>query len=263
MHPVLFRFGPVSVYSYGTMVALGVLLAVFVSTARAKRYNIEADVFFSLAVYTVLSGIVGARVLYVILHIREYLLSPFDAFKVYQGGLVFYGGLFAGLVTAALYIRRKKLDTWLIFDVVSPSMALAQVMARIGCFLNGCCYGRTVCSGSGLLFPPESSAGAHFPGQALYPVQLYSAAGNLAIFAALFFIEKRKVFVGEVFAWYLFLYSAKRFFVEFYRANTEVSFFGLSIFQLISIVVAAVSFFFIVRGRLKSNGENPKQADET
>lgn len=231
MHPILLKVGPFTVYSYGMMVAIGFAAAVFFIYRRAAKFHIDKNKMIDLCIIILISGVIGARFLYVLLNLSYYTANPIEIVKLSKGGLVWYGGFLTGLVALIIYLRKAKLDFWAVMDLVAPYIALAQAFGRIGCLLNGCCYG--IEAGPGCMFAVRS---VNDPTMR-YPVQIYSAIALFLIFLILRVWQDRKHFVGEIFLGYCALYSYKRFLIEFMRADNPKIWFGLTMSQLISIAV--------------------------
>ncbi|MDD5428521.1 MAG: prolipoprotein diacylglyceryl transferase [Candidatus Omnitrophica bacterium] len=248
MHPVLLKIGSVTIYSYGVMVAVGFALATVLIYRRAPKFNLNREKCVDLAITILISGIVGARLLFVLLNLRFYAANPLEIIMLSKGGLVWYGGFIAGLVAMLIYVRINALSFWSVVDLVAPYVALAQGFGRIGCFLNGCCYGVTVAPGFplGVVFPPESDP--------RLPTQLISAALLFLIFAILVIWQNRRRFIGEIFLAYCMLYSAKRFVIEFFRGDNPRLFLSLTMSQIISAVIfiAAVAVFALKARRWKN-----------
>ncbi len=222
MHPILLKIGPITIYSYGVMVALGFTVSVILICKHAAGFNLDKDKMLDLAVIILLAGIIGARILYVALNLKVYMADPIEILKLSRGGLVWYGGFLSALFAAVFYIRKKGMDFWNVVDLIAPYTALAQAFGRIGCFLNGCCYGI-----DGL------------------PAQIYSSILLFLIFVILRLWQKRRRFAGEIFLGYCLLYCLKRFVIEFIRGDNPRIFLGLTISQIVSFVVflaAAVLF---------------------
>lgn len=234
MFPVIFSLGPISIYSYGTMVALAFIACLFLLKDEAKNKGLSYQTIVDLCFWILICGLVGARLFYVILNWDYFRSYPLEVFKLYHGGLVIYGGIIAGTLTGLVYLKRKRLDVGLTLDVIAPYIVLAQAIGRIGCLLNGCCFGYpSVC---GLYFPVHS--------EILSPIQAYSSLANLSIFIILKSIGHRISTKGNIFIIYLMLYSTKRFIVEFFRADTPKNILGFSVFQILSVVI------FIIAGAI-------------
>jgi len=239
MHPILFKVGPFTIYSYGMMVAIGFAIAVFLICKRAPKFHIDKNKIIDLCIIMLVAGVVGARLLYVLLNLHYYLTEPIEILKLSKGGLVWYGGFSAALLALILYIWKNGLNFWVVTDLVAPYVALAQAFGRIGCLLNGCCYGKEAASYS--MFA-VSRCGDPVP---RYPVQIYSAIALFLIFLILRTWQDRRQFDGEIFLGYCSLYAYKRFLMEFLRADNPKILFGLTLSQIISaiVLVAAVIVF--------------------
>jgi phosphatidylglycerol:prolipoprotein diacylglycerol transferase len=238
MYPILFEFGNFRIYSYGAMVAFGFLTAIYFTSREARRTGIAHQKIFDIGLYAILSGIIGARFLHILLEFQHYVNRPFDAILINRGGLAFHGGLLTGILAAWFFIERNKMPLWKTADIFAPYIALGQAIGRIGCFLNGCCYGR----------PTNLAIGIHLPGHMfrLHPVQLYSSIFLILVFVLLKKVYKNKRFDGAVFFSYLIMFSFGRFFVDFFRGDLRTILFGLTTSQFISIGIFAMAFFFLV-----------------
>lgn len=222
MYPVLFQFGPLKIYAYGVAVACAFILGTYLAGRQAKRQNIPSEKILDLAIYVVISGILGARTLYILQNLQFYLEFPGQILMLHRGGLSFYGGFVLAVICAIVFLRKNRLPVFKTLDIVSPYLALAQAIGRIGCLLNGCCYGK----------------GDH-------PVQIYSSLGLLFIFASLRIFqakgEEEKYFSGAVFLLYCSLYSGFRFFIEYLRADNLRILANLTVHQLISAAIFLIS----------------------
>jgi phosphatidylglycerol:prolipoprotein diacylglycerol transferase len=245
MYPILFQFGSIKIYAYGFFIAVGFILALVFAVRRARREGIPFENVVDLFFYTVLSAFLGARILFVLINFDDYRQNPLHIFRLWEGGLVFYGGLIPAAVVAFLYMRRRRLPAWKLADLISPLITLGLFFGRIGCFLAGCCYGKETSLPWGVVFKnPESLALLNVP---LHPTQLYDAANGLAIFLFLNWMQKRKTFDGQIFWLFLFLYSITRFFIEIFRGDPRGFLFGglLSTSQAVGIVLAIFSLFML------------------
>lgn len=224
MHPIIAQWGPVTLYSYGLLVALGFLAGVALARRLARRVGWDPDRIATLCVWIILAGLVGARLWYVAQYWGEFVDRPWEALFLWQGGLVFYGGWLAALAVGWGYARRQQWDGWMVADLLAPVIALAHGIGRFGCLLNGCCHGRHP---GWLIFPWQ-------------PTQLYEAIGLLAL-AALSAPAVGQGRSGRVFAAYLAGYGALRFLVEFWRGDDRPFLGPLSVPQWISLalIVAA------------------------
>ena len=247
MHPILFQIGNFTIYAYGFFIVVGFALAVFLAALKIRKLNIRISLeeVVDLLFYTVLSGFLGSRMLFVLINFEAYRRNPLLMFKIWEGGLVFYGGLIPAAMVALWYMKRRRLPIWKLADLISSLIALGLSFGRIGCFLAGCCYGRETSLPWAVVFKnPDSLARLNVP---LHPTQLYDAVNGLAIFFFLNWMEKRKTFDGQIFWLFLFLYSVTRFFIEIFRDDPRGFLFGdfLSTSQAIGILLATLSLFML------------------
>ncbi len=217
MHSIAFKIGGLSVHWYGILVATGFLAGLWTASRRAARDGISKDSITDLGPWLIVGTILGARTLYVISYWREeFAAKPFpEIFMVQHGGLVFYGGLIGATLAGILYARLKKLPIWKVADVLAPSIALGYVFGRIGCLMNGCCYGRECHLPWAIHFPPGHATG----GVPVHPTQIYDSLLNLVFYCFLAWLYRRKKFDGQVFAAYLIGYALLRSFVEYFRGD--------------------------------------------
>jgi len=247
MYPILLHFGNLHIYAYGFFIVMGFIAAVVLAALKIRKSNsgISFENIVDLFFYTVLSAIIGARILFVLIHFDLYRQHPVQIFKIWEGGLVFYGGLILAVMVAFGYMRWHRLPIWKLADLISPLIALGLSFGRIGCFFAGCCYGKETSLPWAVVFKnPDSLARLNVP---LHPTQLYDAANGLAIFFFLTWMEKRKSFDGQLFWLFLFLYAITRFFIEIFRGDPRGFLFGnlLSTSQAIGILLAIFSVFML------------------
>ena len=238
MHPIICKFGPFIVYSYGLLLVVAFATAVLLLIREAKAKGLNPELISNLSFIILISGILGARILYVILNLDYFFNHPFEMVMLSRGGLVWFGGLILGSSSVIAYLRYKGQDIYKIFDLVIPYVVLAHGIGRVGCFLNGCCFGK-----ENLQF------GLYFPvfGATLIPTQLYSSLALLGIFIILRIRQRGNYRRGEIFYLYLFLYSLWRFFIEFFRGDSKIFIYHLTVFQIISIILFILSLVMIVR----------------
>lgn len=242
MHPVILRIGPITIYSYGVMIALAFLVSTILCLREAEALKIKRDVILDLSFLIMIFGIIGARAGHVLLNLEEYLHFPLEALKIHRGGLVLYGGMAGGLISGLIYLKRKKLPVLKTTDLVFSFIPLGESIARIGCFLNGCCYGKA--SKFGIYFPVH--------GKTLIPTQLYSSLGNLLIFLILRRAYRKKSFDGQVTLLYFFLYPLMRFFIDFFRADSKILFLNLTLLQILNLFILIISIMIYTCKRLSS-----------
>lgn len=240
----LFSIGPFTVYGYGLMIAIGILAAYFVGEYRAKKYGLEADHVFNYVIWCVVGGFAGSKLLYFATNIKNILDNPDFLYHLTDGWVV-YGGIIGGIFSAMLYSKIKGLKFLKYFDMLIPSVALAQGFGRIGCFLAGCCYGRETDSPFGIIFHESQYAPN---GVRLVPAQIISSGLDFLHFFILIWYAKRKKADGQIGGLYLILYSIGRFILEYYRGDLIRGNVGiLSTSQFISVftVIAGIALFAI------------------
>ncbi|MBP7215721.1 MAG: prolipoprotein diacylglyceryl transferase [Candidatus Omnitrophica bacterium] len=240
MHPEICKLGPITLYSYGLMLVVGFMVASFLMVRYAKAKNFNPDIIFNVGFIGLVSGILGARALYVLQNSSYYAHKPWEILFLQQGGLSLYGGLIVGVICGIVYLKRLHQDVLSVLDCIIPFVALAQAFGRIGCLLNGCCFGRH--SVWGIFFPVHNDY--------LLPTQIYSSFGLLVIFVVLRFLQEKPHVRGTILYAYLALYALKRFIIEFWRADNPALIGSLTIFHLFSIamfVFACAMLIFILR----------------
>lgn len=224
MQKIALQLGNFSLHWYGVLVAAGFLAGLWTASRRAPRDGLAAETIVDLGPWLILGTVIGARALYVVSYWREFFSQqPWtEIFMVQRGGLVFYGGLIGASLACILCARWKKLPLWKVADALAPSIALGHAFGRIGCLMNGCCYGRSCSLPWAIHFPPDHDT----HGAAVHPVQIYEAALNLALYAALAALHRRKKFDGQIFACYLIAFAVLRSAVEFFRGDYPVRYLG-------------------------------------
>ena len=240
MFPIICQFGPVTVYSYGLMLAVAAVVCTFLASRDAKKIGIPPGVIPDFTFGTVVAGILGARLFYILLNFRFFMDHPLEIVMIQNGGLAWHGGLIAATVVAIRFIREKGLPLATMLDLIAPYAALGESIGRIGCFLNGCCFGREVAWG--IFFPVHDAR--------LHPTQLYAMAGLFILFFILRHYRKIVKIPGDVFVLYLFGASLLRVIIEFFRADHYVLVLGLSVYQWVCVGLIAVAVY--VHLRLKS-----------
>lgn len=226
MFPRLFHLGNFSIPTYGVLVATGVLVGLWISVRNAQRQGIKAENAWDFGIALVLAGILGSKILYIILdwrsgHVYGQNLREILSLDTLQAGGVFSGGLVAAFITAWWFLRRHHMPALATCDAFAPGLAMGHAIGRVGCFAAGCCYGKETTHFWGVTFTnPLAAQLVGTPlGHALEPTQLFESAAELGIFFILTWMFKRKKFDGQVFGAYLFLYGIARFFIEFLRGD--------------------------------------------
>ncbi len=262
MHPVLWelslgRFGQFTLGTYGLFYAAAFLVAVRVSMAYGRREGIDPARIIDLGIWVLLSGIVGAKLLLILIDLPYYWRHKAEILSNWRSAGVFYGGFLMAVAVGAVYVRRHHLPLGKVADAAAPGLALAQALGRVGCLAAGCCYGRTTASRWALTFvDPRAHDLTGVPlGVPLYPTQIYHGVADLAVFGLLVYLYRSKRADGLIFWVYVFSYAVLRFFIEFYRGDFRGEVFGglLSTSQLIAIVAAALSLFFLIRLRARAS----------
>lgn len=244
MKPILFSIGPLNFYGYGFMIAVGILAAIFAAERRAPRYGLNPDKIFWLGFTCSVVGLLGAKILYVITQIPSIMEDPSTALStITSEGFVVYGGIILGILFAILYCRWQKMEFIRYLDLAVPSIALAQGLGRIGCFLAGCCYGKETDAFWGITFTESSYAPS---GVSLIPTQLIMSALDFLNFFILCLFARKSKKSGQVAALYMINYSVGRFLVEFLRDDPRGSIGPLSTSQFISIFVLIIGVLLMV-----------------
>ncbi len=248
MYNDIFSIGPITIHGYGLMIAIGVLTALFIGERRARKRGMNPDEIYNLTLWCAVLGFLGAKLLYCIIEWKSFIQNPLSLMR--SSGFVVYGGIIAGVLAGCAWCRIRKLVFLDYFDVVLPSVAVAQGFGRLGCFLAGCCYGRETDSALGIVFHNSQFA----PNEVkLIPTQLISSAGMFIIAAILFWYAKEPRKQGTVGFLYLILYSIGRFAVEFLRNDHRgaVGIFSTSQFISIFIFLLGIGGFVFMSRRNK------------
>ena len=251
MFPDLISIGPFTIHTYGFFVALGFAVGIWTAIKVGKRQGVPSQQVMDMAFVMIVWAIIGSRLFYVLINFSYYKTNLLDIVKLWQGGLVFSGGLVATAAAMIWYLRRHHLSFWSTGDLWAPSLALGQAIGRIGCFMAGCCYGRPTGTSWGVVFThPKSLAPLNVP---LYPTQVFEAFAGLAIFLVLIYLHGKRKFEGQVYIWYLILHSTARLLVERFRGDDRglISGTEMSSTQLLAtlILVGSVAALLVLRSR--------------
>jgi len=224
VHPIAFQLGSLTITWYGVMVALAFLIGLWTASRRGLSSGFPSEKILDLGPWLIIGTIVGARTLYVISYWNEQFSGRpiFEIFMVWKGGLVYYGGFIGATLAGILYARVKRLPLWKLGDVLAPSIALGSVFGRIGCLMNGCCYGRECSLPWAIHFPPGHQTYPH----GVHPTEMYDSLLNLVLYLGLAWLYRHKKFDGEVFAAYLVGYAIFRSIVEMFRGDYPQYYFG-------------------------------------
>lgn len=243
------NIGPITIYSYGLMIALGILLIIFGLRRMAPSIGVDRERITDLALFAILGGVLVSYLNYVISYRWEaFVANPLVIFRFWEGGMVFLGGLLGGTAFAVLFIRWKKLPLWEIADLAAIFVPLGYAMGRIGCFFAGCCHGIPTDSFLGVTFPPGSYADLAFPGLAVHPTQLYSAFLGFSLVGFALLFRKHRSFTGQSFLLYLIIYGIGRSLIEMLRINpTVVGNLSVAQFTGLLMVVVAAALYPLLR----------------
>ena len=249
MYPELFSIGPITVYSYGVLLAASYLLGLRLAMWRAKKWGLDANRVLDLGIYIIIAALVGAKLLLLITDYEQFRGSLTDLLSLARSGGVFYGGLILAIAVAFWYIAKHRLPFWTTCDVFAPGIALGHVTGRLGCLAAGCCYGRPTDVPWAIVFTnPLAAANVGTPlGIPLHPTQLYEAGAELLILVVLLGTERKgKQFAGRTFWAYIFLYAVSRFIIEMYRGDPRGEVLGFSTSQFISLVLGPLSLIMLL-----------------
>ena len=257
MYNEILTIGPVTIHGYGLMIGLGVMAALLLGDYRAKKFGLNGDHIYGMTFSAVILGFLAARILFIITEWENFLQNPMQYLT--GAGFVVYGGIIGGALTIYGFCKIKKIDMLSYLDLMIPSVALAQALGRVGCFLAGCCYGKETDSCLGVVFTNSDFAPN---GVKLLPTQLFMAGGDLIIMAVLLWYAAKRPMRGRTSAMYLILYSIGRFFIEFLRNDDRGTVGVLSTSQFIAVFTLAVGItgFFLILPKLNQKG-NVKSAE--
>ncbi|MCF7875027.1 MAG: prolipoprotein diacylglyceryl transferase [Candidatus Omnitrophica bacterium] len=234
MHPILFKIGPVTIYTYGFFIFLGVLFGYLVSQKRAKESGIDKQQFSNIFFQTLIAGFIGARIVYIIINWQYFLNEPLNIIFS-RSGFVFYGGIIFGILSVFILSKKHKINFLKITDIFALAIPLAHGFGRIGCFFYGCCYGLPAQSFLGIKFPPNSPAGSW--GAKVIPTQIISAVFLFILFIFLFKIRNKAKSPGKLTGYYLLIYGVFRFIIEFFRGDPRGFFLIFSTSQWLSLLL--------------------------
>src|SRR5437867_4741684 len=249
MYPRLFELGPITVYTYGVLLAAAYLLGLKLAMVRAKARDLDANRVLDLGIYIIISALIGAKLLLLVADFRAFTADPRELLTLARSCGVFYGGLILAVTVALVYIRRVGLPLWTTCDVFAPGIALGHAVGRFGCLFAGCCYGKPTTKPWGITFTdPFAAANVGTPlGVPLHPTQLYEAGAELLILAVLLLTERKgRPFPGRTFWLYMLLYAVSRFIIEFFRGDDRGTVWMFSTSQFISILLAPLAIVMLV-----------------
>jgi phosphatidylglycerol---prolipoprotein diacylglyceryl transferase len=242
MYPVLLQLGPITIYSYGVLVATGVLLGIWYASRHAPRAGLNPQNVWNLGIYIVFSAMIVAKVWLILSAWDYYVANPGEIFSIatLQSGGTFYGGFLGGVLAIFLYTHFQKMPVLPVLDTFAVALPLGHSIGRLGCFAAGCCYGKPTALSWGVTFTnPIAARIAGTPlGVPLHPTQLYEAAAEFLNFLFLAWLSKRQRFTGQMLGTYFVLYGIERGAIEFFRGDpgrTLLFHDSVSLMQLFSI----------------------------
>ncbi|HRR06318.1 MAG TPA: prolipoprotein diacylglyceryl transferase [Victivallales bacterium] len=244
MHRIFLQLGPLTITWYGVMAGIAAICSPIMLRRNKAYAGMNDDQCYDLLIYGVLSGIIGARVFYVVQFWDNFRGKFLEIFKVYHGGLVFYGGFLFAILAIYIFSRRNKLDFLRVLDLCAPALPLGHFFGRIGCFLNGCCFGKRTDSIFGVVFPKGSDPYYFYGCEVkIHPTQLYEAFGLIIIFF-IFLKLFPKLKKGQPSSLYVILYALLRFSVEIFRGDHRDFIFGIfTPAQFICILIFPIAVF--------------------
>ncbi len=279
MNPVFLRLGPIEIRYYGLMYALAFLIGIHFAKKESKDFNLKEDFIENYAIIAIISGLLGARLYYVLFNLDYYLSKPLEILAVWQGGMAIHGGILGGILGTYIFSLKHKVSLWKMTDLAAPYLMFGQSIGRFGNFMNGEVHGvptftpwSVIFSNNkfyewynsyqtlsleaqmkfkelvpwGVVFPPNSPAGSEFPNVAIHPAMLYELILNFIAFLSLMYLRKKKnLKVGILSFIYIIEYSLIRTFVSFFRAE-DLILGGFRAPHLISIVLILWSVIMIV-----------------
>ncbi len=262
MHPILLEAGPVTIYSYGVLLAAAYLIGLWYGVRRASQAGLDGNKVMDLGIWVIIAALVGAKGLLFVVDFNHFTSSREEFFSLLRSGGVFYGGLIAASLTCIYQLRKHKLPLWQSGDLFAPGIALGYMVGRLGCLAAGCCYGKPTQVAWAVTFTdPAAAMNVGTPlGVPLHPTQIYESLAGLLIFVTLIVIERRgKPYAGRTFWQFVLMYAVSRFIIEFFRGDDRgmVSMFSTS--QLISLGLAPLSLVMLwwLAGRATAAVEAP------
>jgi phosphatidylglycerol---prolipoprotein diacylglyceryl transferase len=249
VYPELFKLGPVTVYTYGVLLAAAYLLGLRLAMTRAKARGLDPNRALDLGIAIIISALVGAKLLLLAVDFDRFRQNPAELVSIVRSGGVFYGGLLAAVAVAFWYMWRHKMPLWTTCDVFAPGIALGHAVGRLGCLMAGCCYGRPTSMPWAVTFTnPEAAANVGTPlNVPLHPTQLYESAAEALILVLLLVTEKKgRPFEGRTFWSYMVLYGISRFVIEYYRDDPRGFVLGFSTSQFISLILVPLAVGMLI-----------------
>ena len=245
MSPIALQIGSFAIRWYGVMAAVGFLLGSLVLFRNKKAAGLNDDQCSNVLLIAMIAGVVGARIFYVIQFFEHYRNNLINIIRIDQGGLVFYGGFILSIVSIGIYCKICKIDFIRLLDFFTPAIAIAHACGRIGCFLNGCCFGRPTTGIFAVTYPVGSDPYLRYPGCALTPIQLLEASENIIAFF-IFYQLARKTKRGVAMSAYFISYGVLRFINEYWRGDNPKIFGLLTPAQFIGTLLIPTGLLLLI-----------------
>ncbi|MDF2674893.1 MAG: prolipoprotein diacylglyceryl transferase [Clostridiales bacterium] len=244
MLPELLKIGKLTINGYGFMISLGIVAALILGNYRGRKRGMNTDIILDIAIYGVIGGVIGGKLLFMLTELPYIIKNPVVIKDMLSAGFVLYGAILGGALGVYILLRRKKMSFIKYFDLLAPSVVLAQGFGRIGCFFAGCCYGKPTNGPFGVIFRNSNYAPTDIH---IHPTQIYSSLGDFAIAGILIYFASKPRKDGQVGGLYMILYSIGRFFIEFLRDDPRgnVGFFSTSQFICIFILICGIIIYML------------------
>ena len=250
MSALLLKIGQPSIFVYGFFIALSLVIAITLAKHAARRSGVDQEKILNLCFYLLLAAIFGARFIYVFLYPEKFLADPLEILKIWQGGLVFYGGIMTALATGLIYLKKVNLPVWKTADVLVPSIVIGHCLSKLGCFFAGCRLGKLYdLPWAVSLIQSESIISRGAP---LQPAHLYTAINSLLIFSILLLLRRYKKFDGQLLWVCVLLYGIAGFLIGIFHSDYQGHYvYGVvPVSQILAgLMVATAVFMLIYRGR--------------
>jgi phosphatidylglycerol:prolipoprotein diacylglycerol transferase len=260
VHPTLFKLFGLELHTYGLLLAIAFLLGIQMFVARARARGLAEEPMHSLALWLLVLAIAGGRALFVLTHWSEYAGDPLAIFRLWEGGLMLYGGYIFAIAGGIVFVRRAKIPVWRVADAAAPSMALGVGIGRLGCFMNGCCYGLPTTLPWGVHFPHGSASSYLFGGVPIHPSQLYLSGAGFLIFGLLLALDRTSRFDGRLFWTYIAIDAGFRFVIDFtryYDATSAIGSIGPLAFNVNQVLSAGLIATSLVMLRILARRSAP------
>ncbi|NOZ64220.1 MAG: prolipoprotein diacylglyceryl transferase [Caldiserica bacterium] len=243
MYQILFRIGHFTIYTYGIFVALGFFLSFLLAWKEKDNFQIEGEFLGNLWMILIIAGLAGGKLLFIILHLPDFLSNPTSA-EFWRGGFAYLGGFFLALLFASLYIRKSGYSIRRVSYFLTPYIPLGQAIGRIGCFFNGCCYGKPTSMPWGMTFPLSSPAGYHYGLLPIHPTQLYASIFNFILFLFLWKLRNSGHQKFRLFPLYFLIYITFRALLDIVRGDTIILIGNLTLLQFLTPFLLTLGFLW-------------------